>query len=215
MNTVLPKHWTFRPDTYDVGIFHEVAVANAYGLPERFEATDVIIDVGAHIGSFAYACIRRGAGRVICCEADERNLDALVHNVGPWFRLEGTPRVECVVCKPIWHREATMRFEPSSDNANTGGGGFVEDEHGSIIASPLANLLGGYRPVRMLKLDIEGAEHEIIQNTCLIDVNEIVGEMHYRSADAMDKTRTLLRSQFRHYTEQRTGIDTWNFRGVR
>jgi hypothetical protein len=42
-------------------------------LPERFSPDDIIIDIGAHIGAFAYACLQRGAGRVIAFEPEPEN----------------------------------------------------------------------------------------------------------------------------------------------
>src|SRR5262245_62963704 len=53
----------FRPGTMDRSIYHEVVVENAYRLPPTFRHTDVIVDVGCHIGSFGAACLVRGSVR--------------------------------------------------------------------------------------------------------------------------------------------------------
>ena len=45
----------FRQDTWDPLIYHSVAIANEYELPECFCESDIVIDIGAHIGSFTYA----------------------------------------------------------------------------------------------------------------------------------------------------------------
>ena len=47
----------FRNGTLDQAIFNGVAVRNEYRLPARFAASDIIIDIGAHIGSFAQAVL--------------------------------------------------------------------------------------------------------------------------------------------------------------
>jgi predicted RNA methylase len=57
-----------RPGTLDPNICTEVLAENEYRLPERFGAEDLVIDIGAHIGSFATACLLRGAGRVVAFE---------------------------------------------------------------------------------------------------------------------------------------------------
>jgi len=52
--------WSFRDGTLDQAIFNAVVRFNEYRLPERFVPTDIVIDVGAHIGSFAQAVLSRG-----------------------------------------------------------------------------------------------------------------------------------------------------------
>jgi hypothetical protein len=53
--------WSFRPGTLDRLIFDSVVAHNEYRLPERFEPPDVVVDVGGHIGTFAYAVARRAS----------------------------------------------------------------------------------------------------------------------------------------------------------
>lgn len=77
-------HFACRPNTCDRGIFIEVNLQNEYQLPSRFEPDDVIVDVGGHIGAFVYACLSRGAGRVITCEPEPGNLQLLRENVVRW-----------------------------------------------------------------------------------------------------------------------------------
>jgi hypothetical protein len=45
--------WSFRSGTLDRLIFDSVVALDEYRLPERFEPVVVVVDVGAHIGSFA------------------------------------------------------------------------------------------------------------------------------------------------------------------
>ncbi|MFA5291307.1 MAG: FkbM family methyltransferase, partial [Candidatus Paceibacterota bacterium] len=56
-----------RDGTSDLNIFRSINESqfNEYRLPEKFEAEDIIIDIGLHIGSFSYACATKGAGRVL------------------------------------------------------------------------------------------------------------------------------------------------------
>ena len=66
----MTEPWTFRNGTLDQAIFNGVVVHNEYRLPERFAPGDIVIDVGAHIGSFAEAVVSRGCRNVTCIEPD-------------------------------------------------------------------------------------------------------------------------------------------------
>src|SRR4051812_40469848 len=71
----MTEPWTFRNGTLDQAIFDGVVVYNEYRLPERFAPGDIVIDVGAHIGSFAQAVLSRGCQDVTCIEPDRTNLE--------------------------------------------------------------------------------------------------------------------------------------------
>ena len=68
----MTEPWTFRNGTLDQAIFNGVVVLNEYRLPERFAPGDIVIDVGAHIGSFAEAVVSRGAGMSPASSPTER-----------------------------------------------------------------------------------------------------------------------------------------------
>ena len=56
---LMAEEWKFRPGTLDEAIFNGVVCFNEYQLPSRFAAGDIVIDIGAHIGSFAHAATPR------------------------------------------------------------------------------------------------------------------------------------------------------------
>lgn len=64
-------------------IFNGVVAFNEYQLPPRFAPGDAIIDVGGHIGSFAYAVVARGCENVCSIEPDQRNCKLAAENLGP------------------------------------------------------------------------------------------------------------------------------------
>src|SRR5436309_15691185 len=80
----LPRHWQVRPGTWDSLIFFEIVIGNEYDLPSTFAPSDVVVDIGAHTGSFAWACLVRGAGLVHCYEVDEDNFALLEQNLLPF-----------------------------------------------------------------------------------------------------------------------------------
>ena len=69
-----------RPNTWDNEIVQSVLVDNEYGLPDDMHGMTVL-DIGAHIGSFAVACQKRNAKQVICYEPDPENVQVLAFNV--------------------------------------------------------------------------------------------------------------------------------------
>ena len=62
-----------RPETTDAETFEFIVERNEYNLPDRFNPDDIVIDIGAHIGSFSYAALVRGAGNIYAYEAHREN----------------------------------------------------------------------------------------------------------------------------------------------
>lgn len=173
-----------RPGTLDPNIYAEVLVGNEYRLPDRFEATDLVIDIGAHVGSFSTACLLRGAGRVVAFEPVPANHALLRVNLAR-FGGRGEARRAAV-----WRSDvsaAELGYELSGDPANTGGGNVLGHAGGGLsvpavaLDAVVAELLAatGEARVRLLKLDCEGSEYPILLTaTCLDRVAEICGEYH-------------------------------------
>src|SRR4051794_40598574 len=65
-------------------IFDGVVELDEYRLPERFEPDDVVIDVGAHIGSFAYAVVVRGGEHIWSVEPDRANYAFAAEHLRPY-----------------------------------------------------------------------------------------------------------------------------------
>ena len=72
---------TLRPGTLDRYIYEQVVEYNEYGLPDRFDPADVVVDVGVHIGAFALAVLERGCRHVHGIEADRENLRIATDNL--------------------------------------------------------------------------------------------------------------------------------------
>jgi FkbM family methyltransferase len=183
----------FRNGTLDQAIFNDVAGRNEYRLPERFAACDIVIDVGAHIGSFAQAVLARGCQNVTGIEADGANFEIAAEYLRPQL---DSGRLQLV-------RGAAWRSDRNSDELRfdgyhpfpksfTGMAGILNTGNGSVIwgsGEPVAKVAfdeivdratnHGEHRVRLLKLDCEGAEWPILltsQRLGLID--EICGEFH-------------------------------------
>jgi FkbM family methyltransferase len=160
-----------RPGTQDGLAFYEVLVENEYRLPEAFDKRDVIVDVGAHIGCFALACLHRGARKVICYEPDPGNLRVLRRNLAPYRgRAEVHPEA-------VWFGDqATVHM--SEEGSYTAMHSVVEFGR-AVKAVRLDDVLNRFLSVRMLKLDCEGSEFPILRTSEKLRlVQEIVGEVH-------------------------------------
>src|SRR3990167_10921219 len=68
-----------RPNTWDSQIVENVYVRNEYSLPNNMRGK-IVVDIGAHIGSFALACAKRGASKIYCFEPDPENFELLAAN---------------------------------------------------------------------------------------------------------------------------------------
>jgi FkbM family methyltransferase len=178
--------FAFRPGTLDEEIFKAVNLYNEYRLPDTFGADDIVLDVGTHIGSFCYAALVRGAGRVHSFEADEGNFRCAERNLasfGDRVRLANVA---------AWRSDqgpTTLVFHPP-DAVNTGGGNVGWADAGrEVPAVPFDDLVrqatdGGRRRVRFLKIDCEGSEFPILLTSKLLHlIDEIAGEFHEFAGD--------------------------------
>jgi FkbM family methyltransferase len=174
-------------------IFDGVVVRNEYRLPARFAPTDIVIDVGAHIGSFAYAVVMRGGEHVYGIEPDRANCARAREHLKPYIERGHVRLVEGAV----WRSDPNddeLRFDgyhafPRSFAGmegilNTGGGSVMwcgGDPVAKIAFDDLIDLAtgqGGSR-IRLLKLDCEGAEWPaLLTSRRLHLIDEIAGEFH-------------------------------------
>lgn len=72
-----------RPGTNDQWVYDEVVSQDTYRLADLDVAGQVLVDVGAHVGTFALAAAARGAAGVHCYEPDAVNYTELLrHTAG-------------------------------------------------------------------------------------------------------------------------------------
>jgi FkbM family methyltransferase len=183
----------FRNGTLDEAIFNAVVGFNEYRLPERFAACDIVIDIGAHIGSFAKAVLARGCENVTGIEPDAANFEIAADDLKSHID-SGRLRL---IRGAVWRSDRNtdeLRFDGYHPFPKSFAGmqGILNTGNGSVIwgsGEPVAKIAfdeivdratdrGAHR-VRLLKLDCEGAEWPILltsQRLGLID--EICGEFH-------------------------------------
>lgn len=188
----------FRPGTDDAGNFQSVVVGNEYRLPERFPPGAILVDVGAHIGCFAYAAILRGAEKVLSFEPEAGNFRQLTVNLERWT-VAGIDRAR-LHNLAVWRSDGRgpdrLHFRPSENPRCTGGGNVLWAENGQDVATiPLDTALlmateDGAQRVHTLKLDCEGSEWPILLTARRLDlVDRIIGEYHEIGGPHMDRVR--------------------------
>ena len=159
-----------------------------YALPPGV-APRVILDIGANIGAVTAAFVRAWpAARIYAFEPLPENVALLRHNLRQFPSVTVAPYGLGAVT-------GVFAYERSDDPANFGGGGF----HGGgdipqrrvpglpvmAVSEALAAL--GLQAVDVIKIDTEGAEHEILTSfplDVLTGVQAIVGELHRKPNDA-------------------------------
>lgn len=176
-----PRHWILRPETIDRRVFRHVVIDNEYNLPERFSPSDIILDVGAHIGSFSYAVLKRGAGTIYSCEPNAANFSLLKNNLAPYSqRVHLLPHA-------VWRSDqpaGQLHFHNPGDARNTGEGRVsFKATAESVSTIPfdevIARATEGGRRIKLLKMDCEGAEWPILLTSRKLHlIDAICGEYH-------------------------------------
>ena len=172
-----------REGSTDEAIINDVRYGNTY-LDYNFKgftSGDIVIDIGAHIGSFAIECALRGA-KVIAFEPDTDNFNLLVKNIEA-NKLCG--RI-IPVNKAVSDSSGTVMIY--KDNVNYGSHSIdkkyvdhISNDKIEVTAVAINDVLKDYKKIAMLKLDCEGAEYDIINAASLLNVDKIVMELHDKS----------------------------------
>jgi FkbM family methyltransferase len=164
-----------RPGSADEAIWR--SVATEYRIPPLFAQTDVILDIGSHIGGFADQVLARGAGKCYSYEPDFDLYAMAYENLKPYG-----DRAQ-VVQAAVWGYKASLRFLKAS-NLNNTGVGHISDRFGEPVqAESFDDIVDQALPpggrIRLVKMDCEGGEWSILwlsKRLHLID--EIQGEIH-------------------------------------
>jgi len=169
----------FRLQTTDEAVFQDVVEENEYELPPRFEQDERIIDVGAHIGSFALACHGRGSRAIICFEAHPENAEMARLN------LRGRGGVRLIHAAVLDRRGRAIpgRFAEEIGRQNAGGTAVSYSATGGVPCVSMDEVLRRAGTVALVKLDCEGSEWPILMHTTEWGrVRAICGEYHARSS---------------------------------
>lgn len=194
-----------RSDPGDEWVMKEVLARNVYlksFLLPFLDPPGIVVDVGAHIGTFTIRACRDLRPRVILAvEPESSNFQLLVENL----RAEGLAEVTRTFRVALWDRSGDL---PLLIQAGNSGGASLLPMKATmerarvkgqevVPVSTLDRLLEesgvDEEPIRLLKVDAEGAELPILRGApkALSRTSVIVGEVHEGVAD-LDEFRRLL-----------------------
>ena len=168
-----------RAGTSDLWVFDQIFL---YKEMETDFGQDVafIIDAGANIGlTSAYLANRFPSAQILALEVDQQNFELLAANTRPYPQI--TP-----LLKGLWNRRANLVIDNPGDypwaftvsEAGQEGSSTVE---GISVADLLRDF--GWERVDLLKMDIEGAELEVLSHGAeewLDCVRVLAIEVHYQ-----------------------------------
>lgn len=196
--TEFSKEFKLR-NLFENAILRNITEGDEYGIfDERFNADEVVIDVGAHIGVFSRACHWLGSRNIHAFEAEPTNYALLQHNLAG---LNGISLTYAAVFSGM--AEISELTHSGHVFSNTGGGSVIFGQNLFEFAgvghlkperlcttAPLItfdDVLNRFNRVRLLKLDCEGSEYPILLTSkCLHKVDRIVGEYHVIDDHQMD-----------------------------
>jgi len=156
-----------------------------YGLSRiEFQRGDIVIDIGAHVGIFAiYVAKRHPEVSVLAFEPDPVNFSNLLANIA----VNGVVNI-------VAHQLAVTRdgrpftLHRPPDNSAAAGGYFTPRDGcaaSTVDSITLDEILerNAIRRCKLLKIDCEGAEYEILTSTNVLDrVEWLSGEFHVNEA---------------------------------
>jgi FkbM family methyltransferase len=177
-NRTLKLPFGVRDRTWDAYIANGVVVGDEYRVSRYAGSKAVVLDVGAHIGSFATTVKRAFPdSRVIALEAADFNVPVLAHN------LTYAPEIEAFY-NAIGSKDGDLIHVPNACGPNTGGNGCVpHTQQGAsthtVTLATLAKTLGVER-FDVVKLDCEGGEHALLADAASA---ELLAQAAYVTAE--------------------------------
>ena len=156
-------------------------VLDEYGLCRiAFDPGDLVIDVGAHVGVFAIYLAKRHPGiSALAFEPDPVNFHNMLANIAANRVVNVIPHHLAVTRDA---RQFTLDRPPGN---SAGASGYCSRREGLARATAASTTLDGIferfaiTRCKLLKIDCEGAEYEILTSTSVLDrVDWLSGEFH-------------------------------------
>jgi len=157
---------------------------------------DVVVDVGAHIGTFGDDALRKGAAKVVMVEPDPVNLECIRRN----FAAEIASGKVIVAPVGAWSKTDILRFKTGVANSGTGtftGEGESDHQEIQVPVRRLDDILesAGISHVDFIKMDIEGAEREALKGaikTLAQSKPRLMMDMYHRPDDDVVLPRLIM-----------------------
>lgn len=193
----VPDPISVRPGTSDADVVFETFAGQYHLPPAEVGTVRVIADLGANIGlTAADFAVRYPEAKVLSVELDDELAQHASRNTERW-----RSRVE-IVSGAVWTEDGTISYD--LEHGDEFGAHVSEGASRTAPAYSLDTLLKPYDVVDYVKMDLEGAEQDILALDCAWagKVRSIKVEVH--GAYTRDKcTQDLQRLGFRTYNDSR------------
>jgi FkbM family methyltransferase len=154
----------------------------------------VWLDVGAHIGSFAFYAVLRGASKVICVEADDDNYRLLCKNIADNKLQKVIIPIHAAAVPPSMARKKAIDLHLSPDKTNTYRASVMDRPRArqlgrviQVVPITLAKLCRAHPDIDAMKVDIEGAEVPLLLESAIPrKIRKIVFEYTMNSRAILD-----------------------------
>lgn len=201
------KPFKFVDSVSFVGQYNEIIKKGIYNFSTDTKSP-YIVDCGANVGnSILYFKQKYPNAEIIAFEPDKLVFPILQENINNFSFQNVT-----LINKGVWSSDGSVCFISKGDDS----GKIVKVNHTSIDTEKIEVVrIRAYlnRPVRLLKIDIEGAEYEVLRDISdlLVNVERIFIEYH--SSVNEDQNLHLIleilnKAGFRYYLEQTTIFST-------
>jgi FkbM family methyltransferase len=176
-------------------------------------SSDIVIDVGAHIGAFTCTCFARGAGRIVAFEPDADSFSLLTLNAKNYLNTyNGSGTVE-LHNAAVWRSDKQQPVHITSARFNS----ILRSYHHAaqctlfndadtvpVESIGLDSVLDSFTEVTLLKLDCEGAEWPILFTSRQLNkVARLLLEVHslpWKIAESGRSAPSCIIDEFGSYT---------------
>jgi FkbM family methyltransferase len=178
INIMKDFKWDNSPEWFRSVVEEEIFHNKIYEKLFTVEEGDVVLDVGASVGPFAYSILPKNPKHVICIEPGVKQFHTLVENTQ-------YGNVTCLN-KSISHADGIIHSNTVYGSEDT----FIES-----YGMSFQTLINQYNLDRIdfLKTDCEGGEYDIFNSENLVwikqNVKKIVGEWHLSNPELNQKFR--------------------------
>lgn len=150
----IPKgHVFIRPGTTDQKVYEEIFIDKSYAVVKS--PPEFLIDAGGHIGlASAFFATSFPNAHIVVIEPDERNFEMLSLNLA---RFPNVMKLKA----GLWGKNENLRISNPGDSPwayNLTAGGNIEG-----LTIPDIMRMTGKKHIDVLKMDIEGAEIEVLE----------------------------------------------------
>lgn len=219
---VMVKDFLIRKDNVhqDLTIIDDVFYNDCYKtniIQKKVSEAKVVVDVGAHIGSFAKLIHEKNpSARIFCVEACPENIEALQSNVGHFATVihaacsyESEPIALCNAVRPNCESTGGSRVVKQHELMEVANGQYWPDTRPlpKVTLEALSEYYG-FETIDILKLDCEESEYSILGNCDLSRLGFILGEYH--GQDRWDRFRAEKFADW-DYGHMSQGSDMGNF----